>query len=116
MARAATSSAAPLRGRVVIIDDVITAGTAIRESIELIRSAGAQPVAVALALDRQERGQGDAFGRAGAGRASSASTCVSIITLADLIEALSSASDGRLRISAEQLTSLRAYRERYGVK
>jgi orotate phosphoribosyltransferase len=46
----------PLKGRVVIVDDVITAGTAIRESLELIRRAGAEPVAVALALDRQERG------------------------------------------------------------
>src|SRR5579872_2910535 len=49
----------PLKGRVVIVDDVITAGTAIRESIELIRGAGATPVAVSLALDRQERGIGD---------------------------------------------------------
>ncbi len=49
---------APLRGRVVIVDDVITAGTAIRESLDIIRGAGAEPVAVALALDRQERGQG----------------------------------------------------------
>ena len=49
----------PLAGRVVIVDDVITAGTAIRESIELIRQAGAQPVAIALALDREERGQAE---------------------------------------------------------
>src|ERR1700724_2096532 len=49
---------APLAGRVLIIDDVITAGTAVRESLDLIRAAGAQPVGVALALDRQERGQG----------------------------------------------------------
>ena len=49
---------APLRGRVLIVDDVITAGTAMRESLEIIRAAGAQPVGVALALDRQERGQG----------------------------------------------------------
>ena len=51
---------APLRGRVVIVDDVITAGTAIRESLELIRAAGAVPCAVLIALDRQERGQGGA--------------------------------------------------------
>ena len=57
---------APLRGRVVIVDDVITAGTAMRESMEIIRAAGAQPVAVALALDRQERGQGTLLGGAGA--------------------------------------------------
>ena len=48
----------PLKGRVLIVDDVITAGTAVRESLELIRAAGATPVGVALALDRQERGSG----------------------------------------------------------
>ena len=56
---------APLKGRVVIVDDVITAGTAIRESVEIIRAAGATPVGVALALDRQERGQGAAVGGTG---------------------------------------------------
>jgi len=50
---------APLRGRVLIVDDVITAGTAIRESIGLIRSHGAEPAGVLIALDRQERGQSD---------------------------------------------------------
>ena len=50
---------APLRGRVLIIDDVITAGTAIREAVDIIRAAGAEPVGVVLALDRQERGQGE---------------------------------------------------------
>jgi orotate phosphoribosyltransferase len=48
---------APLKGRVLIVDDVITAGTAIRESIDIIRTAGAEPCGVVLALDRQERGQ-----------------------------------------------------------
>ena len=50
---------APLRGRVLIIDDVITAGTAIRESLDIIRAAEAEPSGVVLALDRQERGQGE---------------------------------------------------------
>ncbi|PVY76984.1 orotate phosphoribosyltransferase [Tamilnaduibacter salinus] len=50
---------APLQGRVLIIDDVITAGTAIRESIDTIRAAGAEPAGVLIALDRQERGQSD---------------------------------------------------------
>lgn len=49
---------APLAGRVLLVDDVITAGTAIRESMTLIQSAGAQPAGVLIALDRQERGQG----------------------------------------------------------
>jgi orotate phosphoribosyltransferase len=50
---------APLRGRVLIVDDVITAGTAVREAITLIRAQGAEPAGVLIALDRQERGQGD---------------------------------------------------------
>ena len=50
---------APLAGRVLIVDDVISAGTSVRESVEIIRSAGATPAGVLIALDRQERGQGD---------------------------------------------------------
>jgi len=50
---------APLAGRVLIVDDVITAGTAIRESVRIIEAAGAKAVGVAIALDRQERGHGD---------------------------------------------------------
>jgi orotate phosphoribosyltransferase len=49
---------APLRGRVLIVDDVITAGTSVRESVELIRGQGASPAGVLIALDRMERGQG----------------------------------------------------------
>jgi orotate phosphoribosyltransferase len=107
----------PLRGRVIIVDDVITAGTAVRESLEIIRGAGAQPAAVALALDRQERGQGPLTAVQEVEKEHGL-RCVSIVTLTDLIEALSRplpSGDGRVRISAEQLTSLRAYRERYGV-
>lgn len=50
---------APLNGRVLIIDDVITAGTSVRESVEIINSAQATPTAVLIALDRQEKGQGE---------------------------------------------------------
>src|SRR5580658_1081550 len=80
---------APLKGRVVIIDDVITAGTAIRESIELIRRAGATPVAVAVALDRQERGLSD---RSAVQEMTSQYSlhCLAILTLGDLIAALES--------------------------
>jgi orotate phosphoribosyltransferase len=105
---------APLRGRVLIIDDVITAGTAVRESLDVIRGASAQPVGVALALDRQERGQGSLTAVQEVEKEHGLQ-CVSIVTLADLIEALARPVDGRVRISAEQLTSLRAYRQRYGV-
>jgi len=103
-----------LRGRVLVVDDVITAGTAVRESLEIIRNAGAQPVAVALALDRQERGQGNSSAVQEI-ESQHGLTCVSIVTLADLIETLANPADGRARISAEQLTSLRDYRQRYGV-
>ena len=49
---------APLQGRVLIVDDVISAGTSVRESVDIIRAAGATPAGVLIALDRQERGQG----------------------------------------------------------
>lgn len=106
---------APLHGRVLIVDDVITAGTAVRESLELIRRAGAEPVGVALALDREERGQGDLSAVQELER-NEALKCVSIVTLSDLIEALTAPAAGAPRISAEQLTQLRAYRTRYGVR
>jgi orotate phosphoribosyltransferase len=48
----------PLQGKVVIVDDVISAGTSVRESVQIIKTAGATPVGVAIALDRQERGEG----------------------------------------------------------
>jgi orotate phosphoribosyltransferase len=105
---------AALRGRVVVVDDVITAGTAIRESLDLIRGAGAQPVAVALALDRQERGQSERSAVQEL-EAEHGLRCVSVVTLATLIETLSKPVNGTARISADQLTGLRAYRERYGV-
>lgn len=107
-----------LRGRVVIVDDVITAGTAIRESIGLIRAAGAEPVAVALALDRQERGLSEQsavqeveshFGL----------RCVAILSFSELISALSllgpAVGGGPAPPSAAQLEAMRAYRQRYGV-
>jgi orotate phosphoribosyltransferase len=102
-----------LAGRVLIIDDVITAGTAVRESLDIIRAAGATAVGVALALDRQERGQGARTAVQEVERAHGLK-CVSIVTLAELIEALSQPGDQRVRISAEQLTALRAYQTRYG--
>jgi orotate phosphoribosyltransferase len=106
---------APLKGRVLIVDDVITAGTAVRESLEIIRGAGAQPAGVVLALDRQERGRGSASAVQELEQQQGLQ-CVSIVTLADLIEALSRPSKGPARISAEQLTALRAYQQRYGAK
>ena len=101
-----------LKGRVVVVDDVITAGTAIRESVDLIRAAGATPVGVALALDRQERGQGEhsAVQEVATGYGLK---CVSILTLSGLIEALAAQSGGAA--GPMQLAALRDYRQRYGV-
>ena len=82
----------PLQGRVLIVDDVITAGTAVRESLEIIRAAGATPAGVALALDRQERGSGT-LSAVQEVEQQHGLKCVSIITLADLIEALSQRAD-----------------------
>jgi orotate phosphoribosyltransferase len=105
-----------LAGRVLIVDDVITAGTAIRESVQILRATGATPAAVALALDRQERGRDEH----GADTAESAVQevgrlygipCISILTLDGLIATLRSG-DGLLPGSA--LASMEAYRNRYG--
>jgi orotate phosphoribosyltransferase len=104
----------PLAGRVLIVDDVITAGTAIRESLTIIRAAGATPVGVALALDRQERGQGELSAVQELERDERV-RCVSIVTLTGLIAALAHSGAGPMRISAEQLTQLQAYRQRFGV-
>jgi orotate phosphoribosyltransferase len=99
---------APLAGRVLVVDDVITAGTAIRESVEIIRGQGAMPAGVLIALDREERGTGersavqevqDAFGL----------PVVSVLRLRDLLAHLEDAGD------ADTLGAVRAYRDRYGV-
>jgi orotate phosphoribosyltransferase len=106
---------AALAGRVVIVDDVIAAGTAKRESIEIISAAGAKPVAVLLALDRQERGLGDKSA-AQEIEAEHGIRCVSILTLTGLVEALARRGAGQFAVSEEQLTALRAYQARYGVR
>lgn len=105
---------APLSGRVLVIDDVVTAGTAVRESLSLIRGQHAQPAGVVFALDRQERGQGELSATQEIEREHGIRT-VSVVTLADLIEAVSRPAGGRAAISDDQLTLLKAYRQRYGV-
>jgi orotate phosphoribosyltransferase len=105
----------PVAGRVAIVDDVITAGTAIRESIELILQAGAQPVAIVLALDREERGQAE---RSAVQELTAAYglRCITILTLSELIAALEAAGAGASGApSAEQLAAMRSYRRKYGV-
>ena len=101
-----------LQGRVLIIDDVITAGTAIRESVALIKAAGAELAGVALALDRQERGQDDARPRSAVQEVEAQyhAPCISIVTLDDLIDHLGRA--GRVT----DLAAMREYRDRFGVR
>jgi orotate phosphoribosyltransferase len=98
---------APLRGRVLIIDDVITAGTAIRESVEIIRAAGGEPIGVVLALDRQERGQGELSAVQEVERVLKLPV-TSILKLDDLITYLEGTGN------AQQLDALRRYRAEYG--
>ena len=99
---------APLTGDVLIIDDVITAGTAIREAIDIITAAGAQPVGVVLALDRQERGSGQ-LSAVQEVEQTLHLPVTSILKLADLIEYLERSGN------ASQLAATRAYRGQYGV-
>jgi orotate phosphoribosyltransferase len=99
---------APLAGRVLIVDDVITAGTAIRESVQLIRGAGAEPCGVVIALDRQERGR-DTLSAADEVRQSLGLPVVAVAGLDDLLAYLHG--DERL---AGHHARLAEYRSRYG--
>lgn len=98
----------PLRGRVLIVDDVITAGTAIRESVDIIKAAGAEPVGVVLALDRQERGTGS-LSAVQEVEQHLGLPVTSILKLADLILYLEKTGN------ATQLAAVRRYRGEYGV-
>jgi len=107
---------APVRGRVLIIDDVISAGTSVKESIAMIQAAGATPVGVTIALDRQEKAVVD-----GADAPYSAVQFVqrelglgiaAIASLEDLLQYLRSTDDPGL---AQHLDRVQAYRDRYGV-
>lgn len=101
---------APLAGRVLIIDDVISAGTAIRESIEIIRQAGATPAGVVVALDREERGQASGLSAVQEVQQAFRIPVVHIISLRHLVEHLEAAGrDG-------ELAALRDYRARWGVE
>ncbi len=99
---------APLRGRVLIIDDVISAGTSVRESIDIIRAAGAEPAGVTIALDRQERGQAQ-LSAAQEVQATFDIPCIAIAGLDDLLEFLHSH-----QIKGIDLDALHSYRKRFG--
>ena len=100
---------AALSGRVMIVDDVITAGTAIRSSVDLILHGGATPAGVLIALDRQERGQGPTSAVQEI-EASLGAPVVRIIELNDLITHLEQTPE-----LAAHLPEVQRYRERYGI-
>jgi orotate phosphoribosyltransferase len=105
-----TTVGAPLHGRVLIIDDVFSAGTSVRESIDLIRAAGAQPCGVVIALDRMERGQGELSATQEV-QHNYGIPVVSIATLDDLLDYLHSETG-----MVQNLSAVQTYRDRYGVK
>ncbi len=107
---------APMKGKVVIVDDVISAGTSVRESVDLIRAAGAEPAAVLIALDRMERsGTATEIGEKSAVQAVEQEfglPVIAIANLADLMFFLSASSDAEL---TKYLPAVTAYREKYGI-
>jgi orotate phosphoribosyltransferase len=108
---------APVQGRVLIVDDVMSAGTAARESIAIIQAAGAKPHAVALALDRQEKatenGQDVSHSAVQYVRQKLNLQVCAIARLADLLQYLQAEGDGQIGAHYAQVL---AYRERYGVE
>lgn len=105
---------APLQGRVVIIDDVITAGTSVRESVDIIRNAGAEPAAVVIALDRMERaGADDALSAHSAVQDVAATYGMPVVSIASLEDIMAVLRDDPAL--GEHKEAVAAYRSRYGV-
>ncbi|AVR89871.1 Orotate phosphoribosyltransferase [Thauera aromatica K172] len=100
---------APLAGRVLILDDVISAGTSVRESVELIRAAGAVPAGVVIALDRMERGQ-SSLSAVEEVKQNFAIPVIAVATLEDLVAYLGDAPE-----LAANLEAVKAYRQQYGI-
>ena len=100
---------AELKGRVLIIDDVISAGTSVRESVDIIQAAGATPAGVVIALDRQERGQGATSAIQEVEKDYGLSVA-SIVRLQELAEYLLEKND-----QPEALNAIEAYKSQYGV-
>jgi len=100
----------PLAGRVLVVDDVITAGTAIREVMGIIAAAGATAAGVVVALDREERGQGQ-LSAIGEIRQHYGIPVISIVSLSQIVHYLELAGNGQL---AAYLPLLKAYRDQYG--
>ncbi|EGR0111009.1 orotate phosphoribosyltransferase [Vibrio vulnificus] len=98
-----------LEGRIMLVDDVITAGTAIRESMEIIQANGADLAGVLVAIDRQEKGKGELSAIQEVER-DFACAVISIVSLSDLITFLEEKGD-----AAEHLDAVKAYRAQYGI-
>ncbi|HDY8038527.1 TPA: orotate phosphoribosyltransferase [Vibrio vulnificus] len=98
-----------LEGRIMLVDDVITAGTAIRESMEIIQANGADLAGVLVAIDRQEKGKGELSAIQEVER-DFACAVISIVNLSDLITFLEEKGD-----AAEHLDAVKAYRAQYGI-
>lgn len=106
---------APLKGKVVIIDDVITAGTSVRESVEIIRAAGAEPAAVLIAMDRMERaGPDDALSAHSAVQDVAKTYGIPVVSIASLSDILALLQDDAS--FAEHREAVLTYRTKYGVK
>lgn len=106
---------APLQGKVVIIDDVITAGTSVRESVEIIRNAGAEPAAVLIAMDRMERaGADDALSAHSAVQDVAKTYGIPVVAIASLSDIMALLQDDAS--FAENRDAVQAYRTKYGVK
>ncbi len=107
---------APVRGRVLIVDDVISAGTSVRESIAMISATGATPCGVAIALDRQEKategGRDVDWSAVQFVKTQLGMPVCAIATLGDLLQDLRTGGDAAVR---EHAASVQAYRDRYGV-
>ncbi|MCP4238317.1 MAG: orotate phosphoribosyltransferase, partial [Aestuariibacter sp.] len=99
----------PLEGKIMLVDDVITAGTAIRESMTLIEANGATLAGVLIALDRQEKGKGELSAIQEVER-DYGTKVVSIVTLADVVAYLQQ-SGGH----DDSIAAIKAYREAYGI-
>lgn len=105
---------APLKGRVVIIDDVITAGTSVRESVGMIRAAGAEPAAVLIALDRMERaGAEGTLSPHSAVQEVERAYGIPVISIASLVDILDLLADDPS--VAEHRGAVAAYRQRFGI-
>jgi len=103
----------PLQGKIMLVDDVITAGTAIRESMEIIKDHGAELSGVLIALDRQEKGQGELSAIQEVER-DFGTQVIAIVTLADVVTYLEEKIAAQPEL-ATSLASINTYRENYGI-